>query len=142
MLKGLDPYLTPDLLQALAQMGHGDKVALVDRNYPAYGNGGRVIDLPHADVIDVMKALLQVLPIDAFAGDPVIHMLTDDGEPGPALPACREAWNTAEGRTVEERGVRRHGSSGFYALTRGAYVTIRTGETLPYACFLIPKGVL
>ena len=31
MLKGLDPLLSPDLLHVLAQMGHGDQIALVDR---------------------------------------------------------------------------------------------------------------
>jgi RbsD / FucU transport protein family len=35
MLLGLDPLLTPDLLHALAAMGHGDRIVLVDANYPA-----------------------------------------------------------------------------------------------------------
>ena len=32
MLRGLDPLLTPDLLHALASMGHGDTIAVVDAN--------------------------------------------------------------------------------------------------------------
>ena len=142
MLKGLDPYLTAPLLSALAEMGHGDQIALVDRNYPAHHGAGPVIDLPHAKVADVLTAILQVFPIDAFPGDPVIHMLTDEGEPGPALPACRTIWNAAEGRTVEEQGISRHGPTGFYARAAQAYVTVQTGETLPFACYLIPKGVI
>ena len=35
MLIGLDPLLTPDLLHALASMGHGDEIAIVDANFPA-----------------------------------------------------------------------------------------------------------
>ena len=31
MLKGIDPLLTPDLLMLLAQAGHGDVIAVVDR---------------------------------------------------------------------------------------------------------------
>jgi len=142
MLKGIDEYLTPELLRALAEMGHADQVALVDRNYPAYANGTEVVDLPHSRVVDVLKGILQVFPVDAFPGDPVIHMLTDDGEPGPALAACREIWNAAEGRTVEELGIDRHGDDGFYALAKGAYITVRTGETAPFACYLIPKGLI
>ena len=33
MLKGIDPVLTPDLLRALAAMGHNEWVALVDSNF-------------------------------------------------------------------------------------------------------------
>jgi len=142
MLKGLDEYLTPELLRALAEMGHADQVAVVDRNFPAYANGTEVIDLPHSTAADALKAILQVFPIDTYVGDPIIHMLTDDGQPGPALAKCREIWNAAEGRTVEELGVLRHGDDGFYARAKGAYVTVRTGETAPFANYLIPKGVL
>ena len=45
MLKGLDPLLPPDLLHALAAMGHGDELALVDRNYPATSTSQRLIRL-------------------------------------------------------------------------------------------------
>ncbi|MGW7752595.1 RbsD/FucU domain-containing protein [Streptomyces violaceusniger] len=31
-LKGLDPLLTPNLLYALARMGHGDTIVIVDGN--------------------------------------------------------------------------------------------------------------
>ena len=34
MLKGIHPLLTPDLLRALAAMGHGDTIAIVDANFP------------------------------------------------------------------------------------------------------------
>jgi len=142
MLKGVDPYLTPDLLCALAEMGHADRVAVVDRNFPAHAAGGILIDLPHSTLAEVLAAILQVFPVDTFPDGPVVHMLTDDGAEGPALAACREVWNAAEGRTVQDAGVVRHGEDGFYARARQAYVTVRTGETLPYACVLIPKGVL
>ena len=35
MLKGLDPLLTPELLQVLAAMGHGDELILSDCNFPS-----------------------------------------------------------------------------------------------------------
>jgi L-fucose mutarotase len=40
MLVGLDPVLSPDLLHALAAMGHGDHVVLVDAHYPAPRESG------------------------------------------------------------------------------------------------------
>ena len=38
MLKGIHPLLSPDLLHALAAMGHGDTLAIVDGNFPAASN--------------------------------------------------------------------------------------------------------
>ena len=35
MLKGLSALLNADLLWVLQSMGHGDRLALVDRNFPA-----------------------------------------------------------------------------------------------------------
>jgi L-fucose mutarotase len=48
MLKGLHPLLTADLLHAMAAMGHGDAIAIVDANFPAASLGPRVIALPGA----------------------------------------------------------------------------------------------
>ena len=49
MLRGLDPLLTPDLLHALASMGHGDTIAVVDTNFPAAATARRLILLPGTD---------------------------------------------------------------------------------------------
>ena len=45
MLKGLDPLLSPDLLQTLAAMGHGDEIVIADANYPAESMGLPVVRL-------------------------------------------------------------------------------------------------
>lgn len=34
MLKGISPFLSPDLLHALASMGHGDEIVLADAHFP------------------------------------------------------------------------------------------------------------
>ena len=63
MLIGLHELLTPDLLHALAAMGHGDTIALVDANYPATC-GRRVIPVPGVPVTKVLEAVLTLLPLD------------------------------------------------------------------------------
>lgn len=140
MLKGLDPLLVPDLLVALASMGHGDSVAIVDRNYPAHAHGGRVVELPASGVREVLAAVLSVLPLDRYDAPAVVHMLTDEGEEAPATAEARVLWRRAEGAEVSESGLCRH--DGFYRAARDAFVTVRTGETLPFACFLLRKGTL
>lgn len=39
MLKGISPLISPDILRALAAMGHGDYIALCDANCPAESFG-------------------------------------------------------------------------------------------------------
>ncbi|PYM36519.1 MAG: ribose ABC transporter, partial [Candidatus Rokuibacteriota bacterium] len=48
MLKGIDPLLSPDLLHALAAMGHGDEVVVADANFPAASLARRLLRLDGA----------------------------------------------------------------------------------------------
>ena len=73
MLLGLDPVLSPDLLHALAAMGHGDRLVLVDANYPAT-RGRRLIQLPGIDMPRALQAVLSVFPIDTFIPEPCAVM--------------------------------------------------------------------
>lgn len=61
MLKTLDPALTPDLLWALAAMGHGDTIAIVDANYPAHALHTRVITLASVNMRPLLHLLLVTL---------------------------------------------------------------------------------
>ena len=140
MLKGIDPLLVPELLAALAEMGHGDVIAVVDRNFPAHTDGGVVIELPAAGVVEAIGAVLSLMPLDQWVEHPVLHMLTDEGADGPAAAPVKALCDDIEGREVGFRGLLRH--EGFYEQAAEAYVTVRTGETLPFACFLLKKGTV
>lgn len=140
MLKGIDPLLTPDLLALLAEAGHGDVVGVVDRNFPAYSQGVPAIDLPAADVTEALRAICALLPVDTrFLPFPVTHMLTADGTPGPAVDEVHAVLVAAEGQEVGLQGLERFA---FYEAATHAHVIVRTGDTRPYACFLVTKGVL
>lgn len=135
----MDPLVVPDLLQALARMGHGDVLAVVDRNYPAHGHGGSVVELPGADVTAVLEAVLRLLPVDAHQEPAAWHMLTDEGDRGPAAASVAATLDAAEGRPVPFAGITRQR---FYERAAQAFCTIRTSDARPYACFLIAKGVV
>jgi L-fucose mutarotase len=141
MLKGLDPLLPPDLLHALAAMGHGDELALVDRNYPATSTSRRLIRLDGADTAAAARAILSLLPLDTFVDEPLLRMEVV-GSPDEVTPVQNEIARLAaeiEGRPIEMGGVERFA---FYERSRGAFATVITGEDAPYACFLLIKGVI
>ena len=94
MLKNVNPLLTGALLQSLDQMGHGDVLALVDRNFPAYRYMAPVIDLRGADTAAAATALLSVLPLDSFVDDPIRRMEID-GKPDEITAATRALADAA-----------------------------------------------
>jgi L-fucose mutarotase len=141
MLKGLDPLLPPDLLHALAAMGHGDELALVDRNYPATSTSQRLIRLDGADTAAAVRAILSLLPLDTFVPEPLLRMEVV-GSPDEVTPVQRSVAEIAteiEGREIAMAGVERFA---FYERSRGAFATVITGADAPYACFLLIKGVI
>ena len=141
MLKNVDPLLSGSLLHLLDEMGHGDVLGLVDRNFPAYRYNLPVIDLKGADTAVAGRALLSVFPLDTFVDEPVHRMQIDEApdEINAATSALQEAADAAEGRAVAIRGVARFD---FYDMARKAYAFVQTGETIPYSCYLLRKGVV
>jgi L-fucose mutarotase len=141
MLKGLDPLLPPDLLHALAAMGHGDELALVDRNYPATSTSQRLIRLDGADTAAAARAILSLFPLDTFVDEPLLRMEVV-GSPDEVTPVQQELAGIAselDGREVAMGSLERFA---FYERSRGAFATVITGEDAPYACFLLIKGVI
>ena len=73
MLIGLDPLLAPDLLHALASMGHGDEIAIVDANFPAAACARRLVALDYEPAFDVDGALATARQITG-RDDPWAHL--------------------------------------------------------------------
>lgn len=136
MLIGLDPLLTPDLLHALASMGHGDTIALVDANYPTT-RSRRQVALPGVGIGAALDAVLSVLPLDNFVATPVQVMLPS----ADVLPAAVEEINAVLHRhgAAEAAGLGRHE---FYAAAEQAYAVVATGERRRYGNVLLTKGVV
>ena len=43
MLKGINPIVSPELLKALCEMGHGDELVIADGNFPCESIGKNAI---------------------------------------------------------------------------------------------------
>ena len=145
MLKGIDPLLSPPLLQVLAEMGHGDEIVLADSNFTAASLAGArpLIRLPGVGMRDACAAVLSLLPLDDFVARPAAYMQVGD------TPA---SYRSALQREVIERLVADgHAQPGqfealerfaFYERARGAFAIVQTGERQAWANFLFKKGVI
>ncbi len=139
MLCGLNPLLTPDLLHALASMGHGDAIAVVDANFPAAATAARLILLPGADAPAVLGAILSLLPIDDFEPDPitVMQMVGDpDATPAPVRDFIAVLSQHAAPPPV---AIERHA---FYRAAAAGFAIVQTGERRFYGNILLRKGVI
>jgi L-fucose mutarotase len=139
MLLGLDPLLSPDLLHALASAGHGDRIAIVDANFPAASMARRLIPLHGANATAALAAVLSVLPVDDFEPDPVVVMEVV-GSPDQTPEAVAEFTRLLAGAGVAPPSrLPRHD---FYRAVREAYAVISTGERRLYGNILLTKGVV
>ncbi|MBI1352566.1 MAG: fucose-binding protein [Actinomycetales bacterium] len=141
MLKGIDPLLSGELLRILDDMGHGDELLLVDRNYPAASSGRPVVRLGEVSVVRAATAILSVFPLDSFIDTPLERMEVDE-DPGVTTAAQDELLATAqaaEGRPLAYGVVPR---LDFYQRARGVYAVVHTLDTTPYSCYILHKGVI
>ncbi len=141
-LKGIDPLLSPALLETLAAMGHGDVLAVVDRNFPGASTTQRLIEMPGISVDAALAAIMTLFPVDDTFETPAAWRMGAVGEEQTVLPvhaAVQEVLNAAEDREVEVAPLERFE---FYRRAREAFAVVQTTEERPYGCFLIAKGVV
>ncbi len=141
MLKTLNVLHTPDLLHALASMGHGDEIALVDCHFPSVSVARRLVRLDGASLPDAVAACLRLMPLDTFVPHPALRMLQVHApeEVPEVQQLCQKQIDLAENKQVEMLGISREE---FYVRARAAYAVVATGEQRPYGCILLKKGVV
>ncbi|AZN99399.1 ribose ABC transporter [Mesorhizobium sp. M9A.F.Ca.ET.002.03.1.2] len=145
MLKGIDPLLNADVLQALRAMGHGDDLIIADTNFPSDSVARQTvlgkllrIDAPAADVV---KAVLSLYPLDNFVDDAAARMeiVGKPDEIPPVQTEVQREIDAAEGKAWPMISVERYA---FYERAKKSYCVIQTGERRFYGCFAFRKGVV
>jgi L-fucose mutarotase len=141
MLKGIDPLLHPDLLHALASMGHGDEIVIADANFPAAAVARRLIRLDGIDAPEALRAVLTVLPLDEFVDSPAAVM-TVVGNPRRVPEAVRAFQPILDGVMGRPVAIERLDRFAFYERARSAFAVLATGDTRKYANIILAKGVI
>jgi L-fucose mutarotase len=141
MLKGISPLLSPELLKILAEMGHGDELAIGDCNFPAASMGKRCARADGVGAAELLDAILQHFPLDTFVETPVTLMQvipgTMDGEPPIWKSFCEIVERNQPGTKIGHID-----RFEFYERAKNAYATVATTERAFYACIIIKKGTL
>ncbi|WP_430511981.1 RbsD/FucU family protein [Pannonibacter phragmitetus] len=142
MLKGIHPLISPELLMVLAAMGHGDEIAIVDANFPAESTARHTVhgvplrmDCP---AVTAVEAILTLLPVDTFDGDPVFTMQVV-GDAAAIPPVVAEAKPLFDAEKASMASLERYD---FYARAKSCYAVVLTTELRAYGNFIIRKGVI
>lgn len=141
MLKGIDPLLSGDLLKILDDMGHGDQLLLVDRNYPAAASGKPVIRLGGVGVLRAAQAILSVYPLDSFIDHPLERMEVED-DPAKTTSLQNDLLDLASKADKRDLHYGVIPRLDFYERAKNAYAVVHTLEDQPYGCFILHKGVI
>ena len=102
MLKGVPTTISPELMQVLMSMGHGDELVIADGNFPADSHADRLVRCDGLGGLPVIEGILKFLPIDTFVEDVAIVMQpVDKSAPEPPSGTASAALQRAEDREIK-----------------------------------------
>lgn len=143
MLKGVPSVLSPQLLKVLAEMGHGDEIAIADGNFPAesMGKNAVVVRADGHGVPEILDAVLKMMPLDQYVPHPAALMEVVPGDK--CIPVIWNQYRSIlEKRGEDPSAVEMMERFAFYERAKKAYAIVATGETAIYANILLKKGVV
>ena len=146
MLKHIPAFMDAELLWILAAMGHGDELAVVDRNFPARSiaqetTSKRLVSLGGLDAPASIAGILHLMSLDHFVDAPLAWMDPVDQE-GVILPVHADVLReceAAEGQKISHHAIERHA---FYRAAKKCFAVVQCTEDRPYGCFILKKGVI
>ena len=140
MLVGISPLLSPELLDTLYRMGHGDEIVLADAHFPGESLGRRVIRADGLEIAPLLGGIAPLLILDQYVENPTAMMEPVEGDTQDPevearyLKALRATWP----ETIAPERVERFA---YYERTKNAFAIVMTGETAKYGNIILKKGV-
>jgi len=141
MLKNIPKILSPELIKILMEMGHGDELVIADGNFPAASVAQRLVRLDGHNVPEVLKAILELFPLDTYAEKPVGLMAVIPGDN--IKPVIWEDYRNIINKSKEPfKDFDYIERFAFYDRAKKAYAVVATSESALYANIILKKGVI
>ena len=141
MLRNIDPIISPELLNVLFRMGHGDDIVLADAFFPGDSMGKRVVRADGITVPRLLEGIIPLITLDSYAETPLFMMepvpgdKRDMGVEESYRAVIDKTWPNTPPVALVERFA-------FYAQAREAYAVVMTGEVRKYGNLILKKGVI
>jgi L-fucose mutarotase len=139
MLKGISPYISPELLAVLHRMGHGDEIVLADAHLPGHSLGPPALRADGIPVKTLLEGILPLFELDSYA--PPLFMM--EVVPGDTLDPDveRDYMEVVRKYAPDAAPPERLERFAFYARARTAFAVVVTGELRKYGNLILKKGV-
>ena len=116
-------------------------VVLADANFPSAALAKKLIRLDGANIPNVAKAILSVLPLDSFVDYPVERMEID-GNPDEINDVHQDLIDVLKNSAGDKWKVGSIERFKFYEEAKQAYMIVSTTDARAFGCFIITKGVI
>ena len=141
MLIGISPVIGPELLEALARMGHGDEIVLVDAFYPGSTKSSRCIRADGVTVEALLDGILRLMNLDDYVEDPTVMLQPTEGDH--ADPNVEKSFQAViDKHWPDAPKIKKIEREEFYERSKRAYAVVVSGSIVKYGCIIIRKGVL
>ena len=141
MLIGIDPVISPELLDTLFRMGHGDEIVLADAFFPGDSCNSRVIRADGIKIPVLLDGILALINLDSYVPHPLVMMAVGAGDT--LDPEVEKSFRAVIDKrwpgTPPVEWVERFA---FYERTKKAFAVVMTGETVKYGNIILKKGVI
>ena len=141
MLINVNPLISPEILQLIRSMGHGDKFVLSDANFPSYSHANKLYRMDGLSIPEAAEALLSHFPLDSFIPHPIERMEID-GKPDEINEVHQDLIDTVKKVSGDNWKIGSIERQKFFVEAKKTMAVITTSDTRPYGCFMFTKGVL
>jgi L-fucose mutarotase len=141
VLKGIDPVISPELLDVLFRMGHGDEIVLADAFFPGDSMNSRVIRADGIRIPALLDGILALMNLDSYVPHPVAMMApvssdeVDESIEKSYRVVIDKRWPGTPAIEYLERFA-------FYERAKKAFAVLMTGETVKNGNIILKKGVI
>ncbi len=140
MLKGISPLISPELLEVLCRMGHGEEIILADAHFPGESYNSRIVRADGLRIPDLLKAILPLFELDSYVPAPIAMLAAVKGDE--LDPSVEESYlKSIHITNPNVPPIERIERFAFYDRARSAFAVVMTGETAKYGNILLKKGV-
>mgnify|MGYP006277790179 FL=1 len=140
MLKGISQLISPELLETLSRMGHGDEIVLADAHFPGESMNPHVIRADGLKIPDLLEGILPLFELDNYVDHPLVMMAAVEGDQ--LDPKVEESYLERIHKTNPNvPPIERIERFAFYERAKKAFAVVMTGETVKYGNILMVKGV-